>query len=193
MDLLQHSDSNKDKSKNKNDSKYDNLNLRGELNCLIYENERLKDKINELIHQNEILKKELIEANKIISELYKNQNNQQSSDNLIHNLKEMIKIKDKYIEDLKLKLKDKENKTSVNYEDIMVVNFISSDQRINCGIKCLKTDTFAEVEEQLYQQYGEYRETNNNFLGKGKLVLRFKKIYENGIKDGDKIQLIRPE
>ena len=84
MDLLQHSESNKDKSKNKNDSKYDNLNLRGELNCLIYENERLKDKINELIHQNEILKKELIEANKIISELYKNQNNQQSSDNLIY-------------------------------------------------------------------------------------------------------------
>ena len=60
----------------------------------------------------------------------------------------------------------------------------------NCPIKCLKTDTFAEVEEKLYQRYEEYRETNNNFLGKGKIILRFKKICENNIKDGDKIQLI---
>ena len=54
----------------------------------------------------------------------------------------------------------------------------------------MKTDTFAEVEEKLYQQYEEYRETNNNFITKGKIVLRFKKICENNIKDGDKIQLV---
>ena len=75
----------------------------------------------------------------------------------------------------------------------MVVNFISSDQRINCGIKCLETDTFAEVEEKLYQQYNDCRETNNNFIAKGKLVLRFKKLSENGIKNGDRIQLVYPQ
>jgi hypothetical protein len=37
----------------------------------------------------------------------------------------------------------------------------------------LKTETFAEVEEKLYKRYEEYRETNNNFLAKGNLVLRF--------------------
>ena len=46
------------------------------------------------------------------------------------------------------------------------------------------------MEEELYQKYGDYRETNNNFIGKGKLILRFKKIFENGIEDGDKIQLL---
>ena len=33
----------------------------------------------------------------------------------------------------------------------------------------------SEVEEKLYQRYEEYRETNNNFIGKGKIILRFKK------------------
>ena len=75
----------------------------------------------------------------------------------------------------------------------MVVNFISSDQSVNCGIKCLKTDTLAEVEEKLYQRYEEFRETNNNLIAKGKTLLRFKKICDNGIKDGDTIQLIKIE
>jgi len=81
----------------------------------------------------------------------------------------------------------------VDYNKILFVHFISTDQKINCPIKCLETDTFAEVEEQLYQQYEEYRETNNNFIFKGKLVLRFKTISENNIKNGDKVQLIKIE
>ena len=80
-------------------------------------------------------------------------------------------------------------KKFVNFDDIIFINF-SLNQEINCGIKCLKTDTFAEVEEKLYQKYEEYRETNNNFTTKGKIILRFKKIFENNIQDGDKIELI---
>ena len=57
----------------------------------------------------------------------------------------------------------------------------------------MKTDTFAEVEEKLYQKYEEYRETNNNFVAKGKVILRFKKICDNNINDGDKIELIKIE
>ena len=85
------------------------------------------------------------------------------------------------------------NQKLVDFNKIMVVNFISMDQKIDCGIKCLETDTFAEVEEKLYHKYNEYRDTNNNFISNGKLVLRFKKICENGIKDGDKVQLINIE
>ena len=70
------------------------------------------------------------------------------------------------------------NQKLVDFNKIMVVNFISMDQKIDCGIKCLETDTFAEVEEKLYQKYNEYRDTNNNFISNGKLVLRFKKICE---------------
>ena len=81
-------------------------------------------------------------------------------------------------------------KGPINFEDIIVVHFISLDQKINCALKCLKTDTFAQVEEKLYQKYEEYRETNNNFITKGNMILRFKTIFENKIQDGDKIQLL---
>ena len=108
---------------------------------------------------------------------------------------ELRKMKDDIINDLKNKLQNSGNNNkminyNVNYNDILYVHFISQDQKINHAIKCLKTDTFAEVEERLYQQYEEYRETNNNFITKGKIVLRFKKICENNIEDGDKIQLV---
>ena len=105
-------------------------------------------------------------------------------------MKEIIKIQKKKLDTFQVKLSKCKCKRLIDYDDIIVVNFISSDQYINCGIKCLETDTFAEVEEQLYKQYENYRDTNNNFIAKGRLVLRFKKICENGIKNGDKIQLI---
>ena len=101
----------------------------------------------------------------------------------------MIKMKDIMINDLKNQLKNKGDKT-VHFNDIIVIHFISLDQNINYSIKCLKTDTFAEVEEKLYQKYGEYRETNNNFTANGRIILRFKSINDNHIKDGDKVQLI---
>ena len=72
---------------------------------------------------------------------------------------------------------------------MMCVYFTSSDQNIHYPIPCINTDIFAEVEEKLYKIYDEYRETNNIFLAKGNIIKRFKKMSENNIKDGDKIQL----
>ena len=153
----------------------------------------MKTLINNLQIDNNRLNNELIKANKVISKFKNIPNNQHLNDNEINKLKEIIKMKDNEINNLTNQLKNNVNKKLINYDDIMVVNFISSDQRINCGIKCLETDTFAEVEEKLYQQYNDCRETNNNFIAKGKLVLRFKKLSENGIKNGDRIQLVYPQ
>ena len=181
----------KDINSNSNDLINENNKLRNELNTYKNENTNLKNKINQLKIDNDKLNTELIKANKIISNFNNIQNNQQGNNNIINNLNEMIKIKDDIINDLKNKLQNNTNNNfNVNYNDILYVHFISLDQKINHAIKCLKTDTFAEVEEKLYQQYEEYRETNNNFITKGKIVLRFKKICENNIKDGDKIQLV---
>jgi len=106
----------------------------------------------------------------------------------------MLLNKENEILNLKLKLQSSGDvKKTVNFDDILFIHFISLDQKINCPIKCLKTDTFAEVEEKLYQKYEEYRETNNNFVAKGKIILRFKKICDNNIKDGDKVELIKIE
>ena len=181
----------KDINSNSNDLINENNKLRSELNTYKNENINLKNKINQLKIDNDKLNTELIKANKIISNFNNIQNNQQGNNNIINNLNEMIKMKDDIINDLKNKLQNSGNDNKLfNFNDILIVHFISQDQKINHAIKCLKTDTFAEVEEKLYQQYEEYRETNNNFITKGKIVLRFKKICENNIKDGDKIQLV---
>ena len=141
-------------------------------------------------NENQRLNNVLFKANKIIANL--SNNNPQQNINMSSNFNEILKVKDKEISDLKIKLQTSIDKNSpyVNMNKIIFVHFISMDQNVNCGIKCLETDTFAEVEERLYQKYEKYRETNNNFLFKGKIILRFKKICENNIKDGDKIQLI---
>ena len=76
---------------------------------------------------------------------------------------------------------------------MMVVTFLSEDTRIKEGIKCVPTDVFAEVEEKLYKIYEYLRNTNNVFTANGKPVSKSKKLCENGIKDGDKIQLLNFE
>ena len=156
----------------------ENQKLRDELIKYKKENEELKNQIN-------LLNNELTEAKKIISNI---KNNNQQNNN-ISNLNEIIRNKDIEINNLKLQLQNKNN-NFVNFNDIVNVHFISTDQKINYPIACLKTDTFAQVEEKLYQKYEEYREKNNNFIAKGRLILRFKKICENNIENGDKIQLL---
>ena len=177
-----------------NDLINENQKLKSEIDNYKKENENLLNKINQLKIDNDKLTNEVFKANKIISSINNKQNNPQVDDNTINNLNEIIKLKDKEINELKSQMKNKDiNNQSVDFNKILFVHSISMDQNINCPIKCLETDTFAEVEEKLYQKYEEYRETNNNFITKGKIVLRFKKICENNIKDGDKIELINEE
>ena len=75
---------------------------------------------------------------------------------------------------------------------MMSVNFISNDQRIHYSIPCVGNNTFAEVEEKLYLQFPQYRETNNVFLANGKNILRFKTISENNIGNGFPVTMIIP-
>ena len=171
---------------------------------------QLEQKYNQLFsnHQNCINNINLLQ-----SELnrYKNQltntnlslNNNTYLNNEIHNLRKQngilinqISLKDNEINNLKLKLENNYiSKSNLSMKDIMVINFVTGDGKImNCGIKCLPDETFAEVEEKLYKIYDEYRNTNSNyFLYGGRTILRFKKIRENKIKDGAVIQLCQNE
>ena len=147
--------------------------------------------------ENENLKNDLARANKIIENLQKNQNENSNIKILKDenkNLKNQLNLKENEINELKLKIKNANTKDKyVKLDDIMVIHFISTDSSINQGIKCLVTDTFAEVEEKLYQIYDEFRNTNNMFTIKGRQILRFKNIKENNIKDGDKVLLFKIE
>jgi len=114
--------------------------------------------------------------------------------NEINNLKYELFIKDNEIKYLKFKIQNNViSRPKYDINDIMVVIFLSQDFLVNEAIKCLSKDIFAEVEEKLYKRYDILRNTNNMFEANAKPVLRFKKLYENGIKDGDKILLIKLE
>ena len=157
--------------------------------------------------QNEInnLKSELSKANKIINEqklkiqelqtqLNTYNNNINNLNNDIKNYQNIINQKDIELNNLKNQLLSNNNKiiNNFNLDEMMCVNFISGDQQIHYAVPCLKSNTFAEVEEKLYQKFPVYRETNNNFIANGNLVLRFKTIGENKIGNGLPVTLIVP-
>jgi len=110
----------------------------------------------------------------------------------INNYRNIISKKDIELNNYKSQLNNNIPNNNVNFNDIMSVNFISSDQNVHFSIPCLKTNTFAEIEEKLYKEYPQYRETNNNFLANGMQVLRFKTIAENKIGSGYPVTLIIP-
>ena len=112
----------------------------------------------------------------------------------IKKLKTQLNLKANEINQLKLIIKNnKKEDELVNINDIMVINFISTDNSVHCGIKCMPSYTFAKVEEELYQFYDNLRNTNNAFIVKERSILIFKKIFENNIHDGDIVQLIKVE
>jgi predicted nuclease with TOPRIM domain len=171
--------------------------LKEDLDKYKKENEQLKLNLDKYRIENDKLKADLLKANKIISGIQNNKNNNNELKNLrdeYNKLKYELTLKENEIKDLKDKVKNNSiEDMKVNYKDIMVINFISMDSTVQCGIKCLPTDIFAEVEEKLYQRFDNLRNTNNMFMANAKPVLRFKKISENNIKDGDVLQLHKLE
>ena len=151
---------------------------------------KLKKELNEA--------KQTIEQQKIKIQNLENQiNNINSGDNIIiQNYKNIINQKEQELNNLKSKIQNNNISSKINYIDInrmMTVNFISMDSKIHFAIPCLDTDTFAEVEEKLYKQFPEYRETNNSFLSNGEQVLRFKTIKENKIGNDLPVTMNIPE
>ena len=166
-------------------------------------NNNINNSINNNSSQNEInnLKNELNKANKIIEQqkliINDLQNKLNNNTININNYQNIIIQKDNEINNLKLQLNNllqSNNNLSnnINIKDMMCVNFISSDQNVHYAVPCAKNNTFAEIEEKLYQIYPQYRETNNNFLANGNQVLRFKTIAENKIGNGLPVTLIIP-
>ena len=115
-------------------------------------------------------------------------------------MQSLILQKDNELNNLKIQLQNINNSNnlnvsnnqSINKNNDKCVNFLSSDQKIYYAIPCPGDSIFAEIEEKLYREYPEYRETNNIFLADGKEILRFKTINDNKIGTGKPIMLVRP-
>ena len=128
-----------------NNEKLKNKKLEEEIQKLKNKINELKNNNNNLINENNNLKQRLGNVNQL------NQINQfnQININEINDLRQIIIQKDKEIKELKSQLP----KHNLSMNDIMVINFLSTDQNIRCGIPCLADDTFAEVEEKLYKKF----------------------------------------
>ena len=72
-------------------------------------------------------------------------------------------------------------------EKPFAINFISLDQKIHYPISCKSSDLISRLEEELYNEYKEFREYNTFLTVNGNIVKRFKTIGENKIKKGDAI------
>ena len=92
-----------------------------------------------------------------------------------------IKILNNRIRDMEEQM-DKE-------DDIIVINFRSTDNRVNEAIGCKRTDLFVRAEELLYEKYPKYRNFNYTFTANGRPVKRFKTLDENNIHNNDMILL----
>ena len=74
-------------------------------------------------------------------------------------------------------------------DDIIVINFRSTDNRVNKAIGCKRTDLFVRAEELLYEKYPQYRNFNYTFTANGRPVKIFKTLDENNIHNNDMILL----
>ena len=161
-------------------------------NTLASNNNEINNLKNELTKARKIIEQQKLTINDLQNKLNNSNNIINNLNNEINNYKNIISKKDLELNNIKSQLNNNIPNNNVNFNDIMCVNFISSDQNVHFAASCLKTNTFAEIEEKLYKQYPQYRETNNNFLANGTQVLRFKTIVENKIGNGLPVTLIVP-
>ena len=136
---------------------------------------------------------EIISLNKEISDI---KDKLKEAEKTIKKYELALKGKDTEIENLKKELdKNKQldpfHQTFYTRDQMFALNFISSDSRLHFAYSCLKKDLFVDIEKKLYEEFPEYKETNNSFVVDGKAILRFKSIEENNLKSGTPILLIQ--
>lgn len=108
---------------------------------------------------------------------------------------EEIDDKKKEIENLKKELKDTNNdkqfmESFYPREQMMALNFLSTDQKVHYAISCVGKDLFVDIEKKFYEKYPKYKEKNHNFVVQGKTILRFKTIKENELESGIPIVMV---
>ena len=155
---------------------------------------KLKEELNKSKKIIETQNKEIKQMKNLLNSLNKELNDKMKDFNKLESL---IVKKDIEINELKEKIEQENNIVNINnkYEEKRIdkcVCFVSSNKEVTYAIPCSGESTFAEVEEKLYQEYSEYRMTNNTFLANGIEVLRFKTINYNNIGNGKPVLLIIP-
>ena len=90
----------------------------------------------------------------------------------IQDLQKLLEAKDLEINNLRNNLINANNNTitSINQgEKIIAVLFNSTKQDINRPISCKNTDTFARIEEKIYNEYPKYKDYNTYLTVNGNM------------------------
>ena len=162
------------------------------MNNLKKENKILKNKNNDLESKNNSLENQLNSKIKIIknyeNELKNIKNTLSVKDNNIFNLNNQINNLNSQINDLKLK--NNKIKVKFGFDEIVTVLIKSIDQKVDTALTIQKSELFVRLEEQLYDEYPEYKDLDNiYFTVNGNKIKRFRTIQENNLKNKDKILL----
>ena len=162
------------------DSRFQNLK-----NKIIKLKEEIDSKINDLEEKNNELINELSSGKEKNDDLNKKKDKLLFNDNKIN--KESIQKFENLSKDLTDQLKkinpiDIEN----NNEKMIIVNFQSVDQKINCPIICKSSSKFNNVITDFLMKCPEYAENDGDdllFMGNGKKMIKMKSMKENGFND----------
>jgi len=191
-----------EKKKNQmlNDKLLEIQNLLEEKEKIIAEEKKKNQKLNEnIIALQNILKvkeetlneekKKLEESNKILNN-YKNVMGCSSKDEKIMKLLDDVELKEKEIKQLN-KMKSRLPFELLENEKLMSIIMVSNDQKIHYSIICKNSQKFTKIEENLYERYPEYIESENFFLVNGNKINKYKSLEENKIKNSDIITLFK--
>jgi hypothetical protein len=75
-------------------------------------------------------------------------------------------------------------------DNIISIGFMSVNQKIQNYNRAYKdTEIFARVEQELYDEYPEFKEKETYLMNKANKIKRFKTLKENNIRNGDVIQV----
>lgn len=164
-----------------------------EIKELITNYETKLDKVNEyylklieVIEQNkqkiEKIKSELKQLNQRFARLNDGED-YYSNKCRLKDLRDDLYKKDKEISELNLYI------PSPIKEKLMTITINSFDEKIHLSTTCHKNDYFSNIEKLLYEKYPEYKDKNNSFYLKGKMIDNDENLDKNNIKDNDIILL----
>ena len=161
------------------------LNIEKQKNIKLTEDlNKEKENTNQLMNELKEEKRKIINiTNKLNSYINKIKILNSNINSLESNLKsknlEIQYFKNKENELMKSKLKLTSSLENLKQGEIIAVNFISIDQKVNYCLSCKNTDIFIKLEEKLYNEYPEYKELDTYFTVNGNIIKRFKTLKEN--------------
>ena len=107
---------------------------------------------------------------------------------------EKIKIKDDLFDSNLNQLKSYQSSDNLNGENIIIIEFVSTDQTVNYrSVMCKSTDTFSIIENIIYDEYKELKRNDYYFLANGNVINKSKTLEQNKIRDKDVITMIECE